>query len=139
VRDQREHHAPRPLEENFLRNALSAVSTPLPRPGGGGREFGAASYCIVRYGSSAPNSHGATGQRKTRGGEGHTKWLETGSPTAPRTPRAGLRTQRAFFNVALALLGMLKVFSMCPTEAWVDRARLTMTLTHARQARLPSP
>jgi len=31
------------------------------------------------------------------------------------TPRAGLRTQRAFFSVALALLGMLQVFTMCPT------------------------
>jgi hypothetical protein len=35
--------------------------------------------------------------------------------------------------------GLLKVFTMCPTYVWVDRARLIMTLTRARQARLPSP
>ena len=36
------------------------------------------------------------------------KWFEIPSLTMILTPRAELRTQRAFFNAALALLGMVE-------------------------------
>ena len=52
---------------------------------------------------------GEAAERAARGGEGHMeKWFELPSLPMILTPRAGLRTQRAFFNAALALLGFVE-------------------------------
>jgi hypothetical protein len=54
-----------PQTEEFLRNSLSAVSTPLPDRGAERsalRSTATAERELRSYGSPAPNSHGATGQ-----------------------------------------------------------------------------